>query len=273
LATLTNIGREGVAAHDAQFDIPPDDLRRLCAHLAGRLCKYQPVLDAGCGSGLMLVPLRRAGLKMVGVDIDLDMMSGALGRDPKLRGQLAFAELAALPARRSGFGAVHAAHVFHLFEDARPILGELLRVIRPGGRLVINFGSGRQPPPDGLDVAALTRYFTTQLGLDRPITLSSPSSAPGGPPRSVDDFDHFLADLGARRLEDLEVLSTVGRSVNYFLNRMEANPFSVPSGVSPAVLRSAADRTRAWAEARFGDPNALHPARRLTQYLCWEPPA
>ena len=53
---------------------------------------------------------------------------------------------------------------------------------------------------------------------------------------------------------------TVGRSVNYFINRLEANPFSAPSGVSSAVLRSAADKTRAWAEARFGVPNAPHPA-------------
>ena len=62
------------------------------------------------------------------------------------------------------------------------------------------------------------------------------------------------------------------RSVNYFIGRLEANPFSAPSGVSPAVLRSAAVKTRAWAEARFGDPDAPHPARRLTKYLCWETP-
>ncbi len=66
------------------------------------------------------------------------------------------------------------------------------------------------------------------------------------------------------------MLSTVGRSVNYFINRLEANPFSAPRGVSPALLRSAADKTRAWAETRFGDPNAAHPAQRLTKYLCWE---
>ena len=101
---------------------------------------------------------------MVGVDIDLDMVSAALSRGPGLRGHIAFADLAALPVRRSGFGSAHAAHVFHLFPDARPVLDELLRVTRPGGRLLVNFGAGRQPPPDGIDVAALTRYFTTQLG-------------------------------------------------------------------------------------------------------------
>ena len=85
LTTLTRIGTQAVAAHDAQFDLPPDDLARLSADLAARLSEHQPVLDAGCGSGLMLVPLRRAGLKVVGVDIDLDMISAALSREPRLR--------------------------------------------------------------------------------------------------------------------------------------------------------------------------------------------
>jgi SAM-dependent methyltransferase len=270
LTTLTKIGRQAVAAHDAQFDLPPEDLARLSADLAARLSEHQPVLDAGCGSGLMLMPLRGAVLKVVGVDIDVDMISAALSRDPWLRGRLAFADLAALAARQSGFGSVHAAYVFHLFDDARPALDELLRVTRPGGRLVINFGSGRQPPPDGIDVAALAQYFTAQLGGDR---STSPPTAPqtlGGPPRRIEDFVHFLASRGAIRLADLEVLSTVGRSINYFINRLEANPFSAPRGVSPALLRSAAGKTRAWAKARFGDTDAPHPARRLTKYLCWE---
>ena len=65
------------------------------------------------------------------------------------------------------------------------------------------------------------------------------------------------------------VLSTVNRSVNHFINRLEANPFSAQRGVSPPLLRSAVGKTRSWAEARFGDPDTPHPARRLTKYLCW----
>ncbi len=138
VTTLTKVGRQAVAAHDSQFDLPADDVARLSVDLAARLSDHQPVLDAGCGSGLMLVALRGAGLDVVGVDIDLDMVGTALGREPKLRGRLAFADVAALAVRRSGFGSVHTAHVFHLFDDARPVLDELLRVTRPGGRLVIN---------------------------------------------------------------------------------------------------------------------------------------
>ena len=236
LTTLTKIGGRAVAAHDAQFDLPPNDLARLSADLAGRLSEHQPILDAGCGSGLMLAPLRNAGLEVVGVDIDVDMVSAAVCRDPRLRGHLAFSDLAALAVRQSGFGSAHAAHVFHLFDDAQPVLDELLRVTRPGGRLVINFGAGRQPPPDGIDVAALTGYFIAQLGGDSLTSLSSlssPAAAPGGLPRSIEDFAHFLASRGAVRLEDLELVSTVGRSVNYFINRLEANPFSAPSGGAP----------------------------------------
>ncbi len=92
-------------------------------------------------------------------------------------------------------------------------------------------------------------------------------------PLGIEDFAHFLESRGAVRLDDLEKLSTVGRSVKYFINPLEANPSSAPSGASSALSSSAARKTRAWAEAGFGDPDAAHPARRLTKYLCWEPPA
>jgi hypothetical protein len=116
----------------------------------------------------------------------------------------------------------------------------------------------------------LAQYFTAQLGADCSTSLTSGPETQGGPPRRIEDFAHFLASRGAVRLEDAEVVSTVGRSINYYINRLEANPFSAPSGVNPALLRHAASKTRAWAETRFGDVAAPHPAQRVTRYLCWE---
>jgi hypothetical protein len=51
------------------------------------------------------------------------------------------------------------------------------------------------------------------------------------------------------------VHSTVQISVNSFIRRLEAKPFSGPSGVSPAALRSADVKTGAWAKASFGEPD------------------
>ncbi len=62
------------------------------------------------------------------------------------------------------------------FLDAPPVLDERLRVTRPGGRIVINLGPGRQRPSDGIDVAAVTQYFVAQLGGGK---LTSPLSPPG----------------------------------------------------------------------------------------------
>ena len=42
---------------------------------------------------------------------------------------------------------------------------------------MINFGPGRQPPPDGIDVSALAQYFTAQLGGDRLTSLRTPTGA------------------------------------------------------------------------------------------------
>jgi SAM-dependent methyltransferase len=268
LSPLTRIGKRAVEAHDAQFDLPLDDLASIAAQLTDRLHMYQPVLDAGFGSGLMTLPLRHAGLEVLGVDIDVDMVMAALGRDPAFRSRLAFADLSALPFHAERFGAVHVAYVFHLLVDARPVLGELMRVIRPGGRLVINFGGGRQRPPDGIDVAALTRHFVSQLGLDQ-ANQETPRTTTEVP-RSVEDFICFLEDRGATRLGDIELTSTVHRSVNYFISRLTDNPFSAPEGVSPEALERAANSTREWAEHRFGDLDEPHLANRSTRYLCWE---
>jgi Methyltransferase domain len=99
----------------------PFSVGRRRADLAPRLSEQQPDLDAGCDSGLMLVPLRAAGLELVGTDIDVDMVATAQSREPRLRGHTFFADPAALAVRRSGFGSVYVAHVFQLFGcPARP---------------------------------------------------------------------------------------------------------------------------------------------------------
>ncbi len=81
-----------------------------------------------------------------------------------------------------------------------------------------------------------------------------PRAAPGGSPRSIEDFAQFVASRGALRLEDLEVLSTVRRSVNFYINPCSP-ALRGTRWVSPLVLRSAADKTRAGDEAHLGDPN------------------
>ncbi|MER5193774.1 class I SAM-dependent methyltransferase [Streptomyces sp. NPDC002755] len=104
------------------------------------------VLDAGCGTGRALTPLRAAvgpsGV-VVGADLTPDMLAAAVraGRDGA--GRLMLADVTALPFRSSSLDAVFAAGlVAHLPRPAEN-LRELARVVRPGGTLALFHPIGR----------------------------------------------------------------------------------------------------------------------------------
>lgn len=104
------------------------------------------VLDAGCGTGRALAPLRDAvgasGV-VLGADLTPAMLEAAVraGRDHD--GRLLLADVTALPLRSGSLDAVFAAGlVAHLPDPARN-LRELARVVRPGGVLALFHPIGR----------------------------------------------------------------------------------------------------------------------------------
>ncbi|MFJ4468577.1 class I SAM-dependent methyltransferase [Streptomyces sp. NPDC089424] len=104
------------------------------------------VLDAGCGTGRALPPLRAAvgasGV-VLGVDLTPAMLRAAARAGRDRDGRLLLADVAALPLRSESLDAVFAAGLIaHLPHPARN-LGELARVVRPGGRLALFHPIGR----------------------------------------------------------------------------------------------------------------------------------
>ncbi|MFE2627683.1 class I SAM-dependent methyltransferase, partial [Streptomyces sp. NPDC059374] len=123
---------------DSRF---PDDGPAYAAAVAELgLGEGDRVLDAGCGTGRALPPLRAAvGVSgvVLGVDLTPAMLEAArrAGRDRD--GRLFLADVAALPLRPESVDAVFAAgliaHLPHPADDLR----ELARVVRPGGTLAL----------------------------------------------------------------------------------------------------------------------------------------
>jgi SAM-dependent methyltransferase len=89
-----------------------------------------PVLDAGCGNGLYLPALRQRGVRAIGCDLSPGMLAAA--SDPAL----IIADVTALPVRDHAFGAVLAAQVLDLVPRRHAAIGELRRVLAPGGTCV-----------------------------------------------------------------------------------------------------------------------------------------
>ncbi len=149
-----------IVAHERQRRLPAEAHRALvgglCAHLRGR----GRCLDAGVGTGSVALPLVRAGIPVVGVDLSRPMLDalrakcGGAAALPLIRG-----DLTRLPIREGAFGAALAANVFHLITAWRAAVAELVRVVRSGGLLLVNLGSGG--PATGRDalVHAKSREF------------------------------------------------------------------------------------------------------------------
>ncbi|WP_280915547.1 methyltransferase domain-containing protein [Streptomyces sp. SPB4] len=104
------------------------------------------VLDAGCGTGRALTPLRAAvgpAGTVLGVDLTERMLAAAreAGRDAD--GTLLLADVARLPLRDGSLDAVFAAGLIAHLPDPAANLAELARVVRPGGRLALFHPIGR----------------------------------------------------------------------------------------------------------------------------------
>ncbi|WP_328766463.1 class I SAM-dependent methyltransferase [Streptomyces sp. NBC_00286] len=132
------------AGWDARF---PDDGPAYAAAVAELgLRKGDHVLDAVCGTGRALPPLREAmgpsGV-VLGADLTPAMLEAAVRAGRDRVGRLLLADVAALPLRTASLDAVFAAGLVAHLPNPAENLRELARVIRPGGKLALFHPIGR----------------------------------------------------------------------------------------------------------------------------------
>jgi len=96
------------------------------------------VLDVGCGTGHFSQGLAKGNF-LVGVDISLAMAGCALKKG------LAVAQSSGrrLPFAAGTFALVIANNVIQSFKHSRPLILELVRVTKPGGRIILSATNGQ----------------------------------------------------------------------------------------------------------------------------------
>src|SRR5882762_2240993 len=119
----------GFARSPLQTD--PGRLRRLLEFLGPR--RGERALDAACGPGIVTAALARAGLLACGVDLTREMLREAVpGGGLYVQG-----DAGRLPFLDSSFDAVVCRNSLHHVAEPPAAIREMIRVLRPGGRLVV----------------------------------------------------------------------------------------------------------------------------------------
>jgi SAM-dependent methyltransferase len=185
-------------------------------------------LDAGCGDGRYLAAVARAhgAARIVGTDISERILATARSAAVPFEPELARANLESLPFGDAEFDFVLCSQVVEHLLDVDAGLGELARVLRPNGTLILTTDNARNFVTQALYLGRLRR----QAGFEFPHR----------------DFE--VADLEERlRAAGLDIVNT------------ETFRFSAPRGFGQGLL----DRLDALLPRhRFGDIIAVVASRR-----------
>ena len=161
---MTNVVKQQVAAHwDRRAPRFDDDFghsirtpaeraawdRILDLVLGGRSVLH--ALDAGCGTGFLAFELAARGHHVTGVDFAPAMLAEARRKAAERGVSIRFEEADAerLPFMAGSFDLAISRHLLWTLQHPEAAIDEWIRVLRPGGRLVVvdgQFDAGAAPP-------------------------------------------------------------------------------------------------------------------------------
>lgn len=207
--------------------------------LAAELRDRGSVLEVGVGTGLIALPMYEAGIPMLGLDISAPMVAKLVekagGRAPF---PLLLGDATSLPFADAALDAGLIRWVLHLIEDWRGVVAELVRVVRPGGVLLIHLGTYGGPRDE------IHSRFEQVVGI--------PVDPVGIGWHQEEELDAEVARHGGRLRILPPLTDRREEPLSEFLDGIERNLYSWTWPVPDDVRRGAVRELRPWAEERFG---------------------
>lgn len=234
--------------YDRTRALPPGVEAAMVEAVGPELRDRGPVLEIGAGTGRIALPLITAGVDVWGLDLSAPMLGRFVEKAPA-RLPVVQGDATRLPFRDGSFGAAYAVHVLHLIPDWQTAVRELVRVIRPGGVLLVS--QGWWGLVAYLDVI---ETFSKSAGLElRHVGLNDEA-----------ELDAALPEARPRDLVRLEGVQR--QSLQEMLDRLRAGLYSFTWRVDEAARNRGADAATAFARKKYG---SLEEPREIPQEMCW----
>ncbi len=224
---------------DRHRALPEGAAKAICAAVLAALAPHPRLLDLGAGSGRIGWPLVIAAADYIGVDLSYGMLRTF--KDRAATAALVQADGCELPFRQGTFDAVLLVQIFGGLKRWRALIDETLRVLKPGGALLL----GRiLTPDDGID-AAMKRQLAAIL---------SEQAAPPDQQNTREQAERQLEAIASAATEIEATHWPATRRPRDFIERHAGGAqFSKwPPDIRARALRTLSD----WAVGQFGGLDA-----------------
>ena len=118
---------------------PPGVAEQIVARLLNRMGRPRRALDIGAGTGRVTVPLARAGVLTLALDLSPEMVRflQARAQAEPVPLMVLLGDARALPLATASVDAILTVHMLHLMPDPKVALAEMRRVLRAEGWLAV----------------------------------------------------------------------------------------------------------------------------------------
>ncbi len=223
--------------YDATRGLPDEVIEAVIDVLAAEAAGKGRCVEIGVGTGRIALPLARRGVTLIGADIAEAMLRRLVDNaGDRLPFPLLLADSTALPLAGGAVGTVVASHVLHLVPDWKTAVDEAVRVLQPGGALLVDFGGTPRAPWHEWSVEQFRQHgiVRSRPGVSEPSEVSA----------------HLGERARARQLTPVELV--IHRSLGQDLDEFERQIHSWTWPYQSDQMRTACDalRSRARGEGR-----------------------
>lgn len=213
--------------------------QRLFDCLSGYVSPGMSALEVGVGTGEVALAFAEYGLIMIGVDPSTEMLSRAASKatDHDLVIQLLHGRGESLGFPAESFDVVIASRVLAQIPQWAQVLGEMARVAKADGSLLVSFG-WRDPIR-----VELHHRFVIEAQKER--------EHPGLDPSDEQALIETLASRGWQGIALPDLARTVDTSIAEILVDYERGWFVTSWDLDPDIYRSAVDGLAKWANERW----------------------